>query len=42
MSVERRGRAFLESQPFDPFSKERFAGIFRDVLEQDAGIRLTL
>jgi hypothetical protein len=33
------GRAFLESAAFEPFSKERFAGIFRDLLEQDAGVR---
>ena len=36
------GRAFLESKAFNPFSKERFAGIFKDLLEQDAGVRLTL
>jgi len=36
------GRAFLESRAFEPFSKERFAGIFRDLLEQDAGIHTTL
>jgi hypothetical protein len=33
------GRAFLESRAFEPHSKERFAGIFRDLLERDAGIR---
>lgn len=36
------GRAFLESRAFDPFSKESFAGIFRDLLEQDAGVRTTV
>jgi len=36
------GRAFLESKAFDPFSKERFAGIFKDLLEQDAGVRTTI
>lgn len=36
------GRAFLESRAFEPFSRERFAEIFRDILEQDAGVRITL
>jgi hypothetical protein len=36
------GRAFLESEAFEPFSVECFAGIFRDLLEQDAGIRTTI
>jgi len=36
------GRAFLESQAFEPFSKERFAAIFRDLLEEDAGHRATI
>ena len=36
------GRAFLELKAFNPFSKERFAGIFKDLLEQDAGVRLTI
>jgi hypothetical protein len=36
------GRAFLESEAFDPFSKERFASMFRDVLEEDAGIRMSI
>ncbi len=30
------GRAFLESEAFEPFSAERFAAIFKDLLEQDA------
>jgi len=34
------GRAFLESPAFEPFSKETFAGIFRDMLEEDAGVRV--
>ena len=34
------GRAFLESPKSEPFSKETFAGIFRDLLEQDAGVRV--
>ena len=36
------GRAFLQSKAFEPFSKEHFAGIFRDMLEQDAGLRTTV
>jgi len=36
------GRAFLESPKFEPFSKETFAGIFRDLLEEDAGVRATV
>jgi hypothetical protein len=36
------GRAFLESKAFNPFSEERFAGIFKDLLEQDAGLRTTI
>jgi hypothetical protein len=36
------GRAFLESNAFNPFSKERFASIFKDLLEQDAGLRTTI
>ena len=36
------GRAFLESKAFEPFSRERFATIFRDLLEQDAGARVTI
>jgi len=30
------GRAFLESEAFEPFSAERFVAIFKDLLEQDA------
>jgi hypothetical protein len=36
------GRSFLESKAFNSFSKERFAGVFKDLLEQDAGVRLTI
>lgn len=36
------GRAFLESKAFEPFSKERFAEIFKDLLEEDAGIHTTV
>jgi len=36
------GRAFLESKAFDPFSKERFAGIFEAMLKEDAGIRMAV
>ena len=36
------GRAFLESDAFAPFSKEHFARLFRDLLEQDAGVRVSL
>ena len=36
------GRAFLESCAFEPFSKERFAGIFRDLLEEYAGVHTTV
>ena len=36
------GRAFLESRAFEPFSKETFAGIFRDLLEKDAGVQATV
>jgi hypothetical protein len=36
------GRAFLESKAFDPFSRERFAHIFKELLEQDAGVRVNL
>lgn len=36
------GRAFLESGAFEPFSRETFAGIFRTLLEEDAGVRTTV
>jgi alpha(1,3/1,4) fucosyltransferase len=36
------GRSFLESQMFEPFSKEHFAEIFGDLLEQDTGVRTTV
>ena len=36
------GRAFLESSAFEPFSRENFAGIFRTLLEADAGVRTTI
>jgi alpha(1,3/1,4) fucosyltransferase len=36
------GREFLESDAFGPFSEERFSGIFRDLLEQDAGVLTTI
>jgi len=36
------GRAFLESPAFEPFSKERFAGIFRDLLAEDAAVQTTV
>jgi hypothetical protein len=36
------GRSFLESPVFEPFSKERFAAIFRDMLAQDVGIQTTV
>lgn len=36
------GRALLESKSFEPFSKEHFVGIFRDLLEQDAGIHAAI
>ena len=39
---QKAGACVLESQAFDPFSKERFAGVFKDLLEQDAGVRLTI
>lgn len=42
MAYREAGRAFLESVAFEPFSKETFAGIFRDLLEQDAGVRVTV
>jgi hypothetical protein len=34
------GRAFLEGPAFAPFSKEAYAGIFCDLLEEDAGVRV--
>ena len=40
MAYREAGRAFLESPAFTPFSKEAFAGIFRDLLEEDAGVRV--
>ena len=36
------GRSFLESSTFEPFSKESFAGIFKTLLEQDAGVHVTI
>ena len=42
MAGREAGRAFFESSAFSPFSKEAFAGIFRDLLEQDAGVRVTV
>lgn len=36
------GRAFLESAAFEPFSRETFAGIFSSLLEQDAGVHVTI
>ncbi|MEO8456122.1 MAG: glycosyltransferase family 10, partial [Sphingomicrobium sp.] len=42
MAYREAGRGFLESPKFEPFSKERFAGLFRDMLEEDAGIRVTV
>jgi hypothetical protein len=36
------GRVFLESISFDPFSKEHFAGIFKELLEQDVGVCTTI
>jgi alpha(1,3/1,4) fucosyltransferase len=42
MAYREAGRAFLESPAFTPFSKQAFAGIFRDLLEQDAGVRVTV
>lgn len=42
MAYRDAGRAFLESPAFAPFSKQTFAGIFRGLLEQDAGVRVTV
>ena len=42
MAYREAGRAFLESPAFTPFSKETFAGIFRDLLEEDAGVRVSV
>lgn len=42
MAYREAGRAFLESPKFAPFSRQAFAGIFRDLLEQDAGVRVTV
>jgi hypothetical protein len=36
------GRNFLESPGFRPFSKETVAGLFRDLLERDAGVRVPI
>lgn len=36
------GRAFLESPRYDPFSKEAFAGLFQQMLAEDAGVRATV
>jgi alpha(1,3/1,4) fucosyltransferase len=36
------GRAFLESDAFEPFSREAFAGLFRTLLEEDAGVRVAV
>jgi hypothetical protein len=36
------GRAFLESSAFDPWSKERFAGIFATLLAEDGGVHVTI
>lgn len=40
MAYRNAGRAFLESSAFAPFSKETFAGLFRDMLEQDANVHV--
>ena len=42
MAYREAGRAFLESPKFEPFSKETFAGLFRDMLELDAGVRVSV
>jgi alpha(1,3/1,4) fucosyltransferase len=42
MAYREAGRAFLESPGFTPFSKETFAGIFRDLLEEDAKVRVSV
>ena len=42
MAYREAGRAFLEFPAFTPFSKETFAGIFRDLLEEDAGVRVSV
>jgi hypothetical protein len=34
------GRAFLESPAYEPFTRERFAGIFADLLEAYGGVRV--
>jgi alpha(1,3/1,4) fucosyltransferase len=42
MAYREAGRAFLESPTFEPFSKETFAGLFRDMLYEDAGVRVNV
>jgi hypothetical protein len=42
MRYREAGRAFLESPAFTPYSKETFAGIFRDLLAKDAGVDVKL
>ena len=42
LTYREAGRAFLESPAFEPFSKEAYAGIFRDLLEEDAGVRVSV
>ena len=42
VTLTNAGRAFLESEAFEPFSAERFAAIFKDLLEQDAAVQMTM
>ena len=36
------GRAFLESPAFDAFGRDAFAGLFRDMVAEDVGVRLEI